>query len=39
VLTPARFAAATRFTPGDVVELELEVGALRFFDPETGAAI
>jgi ABC-type sugar transport system ATPase subunit len=39
VLTPARFAAATRFTPGDIVELELEEGALRFFDPETGAAI
>jgi ABC-type sugar transport system ATPase subunit len=39
VLTPARFAASTRFSPGDVVQLCLAAGAMRFFDRETEIAI
>jgi multiple sugar transport system ATP-binding protein len=39
VLTPARFPAATRFRPGEVLDLAPAAGALRFFDPDTGVAI
>jgi multiple sugar transport system ATP-binding protein len=39
VLTPGRFPAALRFTPGDSVDLRLADGAMRFFDAETGNAL
>jgi multiple sugar transport system ATP-binding protein len=39
VLTPGRFPAALRFTPGESLDLRLAHGAMRFFDPETGNAV
>ena len=39
MLTPGRFPASMRFTPGDVVDLRLAGGAMRFFDQTTGNAL
>jgi len=35
----ARFASETRVSPGDLVEVRVATGRLRFFDPKTGRAI
>jgi multiple sugar transport system ATP-binding protein len=39
MLTPGRFPASLRFTPGDVVDLRLASGAMRFFDQLSGNAL
>jgi multiple sugar transport system ATP-binding protein len=38
-LTPARFPASVRFTPGEIVDLCVADGAMRFFERETGNAL
>ena len=38
-LLPCRFPASTRLVEGSTVDLRIQPGGLRFFDPQTGEAL